>query len=65
MFLEEARSTCCSADRPTAEIIANMMMKTPATTGSGMVTKTAPNLPKSPETRRMRALTWTTRRLPT
>lgn len=50
---------------PTAVIIANMMMKTPAITGSGIETKRAPNLPKTPEMMRMMALYCTTRRLPT
>lgn len=64
-FLAEPRSTYCSVDTPTAVIIANMTTNTPATTGSGTVTNSAPNLPNIPHTIMMTALYWTTRRLPT
>ncbi|KAG7177562.1 hypothetical protein Hamer_G008198 [Homarus americanus] len=65
IFLEDLRLTYCNGVRPTAVIMENMVMKTPAITGSGMVTNTAPSLLNTPETMSMTALNCTTRRLPT
>lgn len=64
-FLEELRSTYCRVDRPTDEMMANITQNTPPTTGSGIVTNTAPTLPSIPNANMMIAPTCTTRRLPT
>lgn len=64
-FLAELRSTNWRVEKPTAVIMANMTQNTPPTTGSGMVTNRAHNLPSTPTTIIMTAPICTTRRLPT
>ena len=50
---------------PTAAIIPNITRNIPPITGSGMVMKTAPNLPKIPRRIIRIPVVWRTRRLPT